>query len=214
MPGGWLSPLQSARSVDPAHGTGQIWQPGAVTIAFRPLQRSDFPLLARWLAAPHVAVWWRQAHSISALESEFGPAVDGRDPTEVLIVEEDVRDVGMVQRYRLDDQPEWQRAVSVGTAPRPAVGIDYLIGDVSRTGQGLGPRIISSLVDDTWVRHPDASAVIVAVQQANRRSWRALEKASFSRDWSGTLASDDPSDEGPSHLYVRRRPIDRQLGDR
>ncbi len=45
----------------------------------------------------------------------------------------------------------------------------------------------------------------VAVQQDNRRSWRALEKAGYSRVFAGMIESDDPSDAGPSYLYVRLR---------
>ena len=47
--------------------------------------------------------------------------------------------------------------------------------------------------------------IVAAVQQGNRRSWRALEKAGFSRTWAGQLESDDPSDAGPSYVYVRAR---------
>jgi aminoglycoside 6'-N-acetyltransferase len=178
-----------------------------MALAFRALARSDFPEVMDWLSAPHVAQWWRDAHGPRAVESQFGPVVDGRDPTEVSIVEEDGRDIGLIQRYRLGDNPEWERVIAVGTAPRPAVGIDYLIGDASRVGEGLGPRLIACFVEDTWDCHPDAQAVVVAVQQANRRSWRALEKAGFQRDWSGTLACDDPGDAGPNHVYVCLRPI-------
>ena len=189
------------------HGAHPFWHPDRVTIAFRAVRRSDFARLSRWLGAPHVAVWWRQPHHAADLEAEFGPVVDGRDPTEVLVVEEDGHDVGLIQRYRLDDNPQWEQAVSVGSAPRPAIGIDYLIGDESRIGKGLGPRIIARITDDTWERYPEAVAVVVAVQQANRRSCRALEKAGFEREWSGVLRSIDPSDAGPSHVYVRLRPI-------
>lgn len=177
-------------------------------MAFRALQRSDFPRLSSWLETPHVALWWRHANDAGTVESDFGPAVDGRDPTEMFVVEEDGRDIGLIQRYRLDDHPRWEATVSVGASPCPAIGIDYLIGEESRIGQGLGARMISRFVDDTWDRHPDARAVVVAVQQANRQSWRALEKAGFRREWSGTLDSDDPSDGGPSHLYVLLRPVE------
>ena len=50
------------------------------------------------------------------------------------------------------------------------------------------------------------SAVVVAVQQANRASWRALEGAGFRRQWEGLLVTDDLSDQGPAYLYVRYRP--------
>lgn len=176
-------------------------------IAFRSLERSDLRQLSRWLAAPHVAAWWRQPHDAADLEADFGPVIDGRDPTEIFIVEDDGQDVGLIQRYRLEDDRQWEQAMAVGSSPRPAVGIDYLIGEESRIGQGLGPRIIACFIDDTWERFPDVVAIVVAVQQANHRSCRALEKAGFKREWSGMLRSVDPSDAGPSHVYVRLRPI-------
>lgn len=140
------------------------------------------------------------------VEADFGPVVDGTDPTEVYVVEEDGHGIGIIQRYRFDDDPEWDRVMAVGSVPRPAMGLDYLIGVEERTGQGLGAPIIAEFVDDSWARFPDIRAVVVDVHQANYRSWRALEKAGFRRDWSGTIQSDDLSDEGPQHVYVRLRP--------
>ena len=175
--------------------------------SFRPLERSDFPRLSEWLATPHVAAWWRHQHDPASVEADFGPIVDGEDTTEGFVVEEDGRAIGLIQRYRLDDEGDWDRTVAVGSAPRPAAGIDYLLGDESRVGQGLGPRVIDAFVVATWEGYPDLVAIVVAVQQANRRSWRALEKAGFRRDWSGILESDDPSDAGPSHVYVRLRAL-------
>ena len=175
--------------------------------AFRRLQRSDFPRLSEWLATPHVEEWWQHGHDPASVEADFGPMVDGADPTEAFVIEEAGSAVGLIQRYRFDHNLAWDRTLAVGTAPRPAAGIDYLIGEESRVGRGLGPRAIADFVLETWDRYPDLAAVVVAVQQANRRSWRALEKAGFERDWSGPLESDDPSDAGPSHVYVRLRPL-------
>ncbi len=175
-------------------------------LAFRPLDRHDFALVGQWLAAPHVELWWRQDHGRAAVEAEYGPAVDGVDPAEVFIVEDDTRPIGLIQRYRLSDYPEWERAVPAGVTPEQGAGIDYLIGDQTLIGHGLGGRIISAFVDNTWDRYPEVAAIVVAVQQANRRSWRALEKSQFRRIWAGTLDSDDPSDAGPSYVYVRFRP--------
>jgi len=177
-----------------------------VTLRFRPLVRTDFALLAEWLAAPHVETWWRQEHSSAAVEAEYEPVVDGRVPTEVFIVEDDARPIGMIQRYRLRDEPEWEHAIPAGVTPEDGAGIDYFIGDESLIGRGLGGRIISAFVASTWDRYPEVPAIVVAVQQENRRSWRALEKAQFRRVWAGTLDSDDPSDAGPSYVYVRLRP--------
>lgn len=175
-------------------------------LGFRRLTREDFPLLSRWLAQPHVQRWWRQDPSPDAVEADFGPAVDGSDPTEILIVLDGQRPVGLVQSYRIGDHPAWHRALTVIAAPADAVGIDYLIGEPDATGRGLGPTTIRRFVDEIWRRYPSTPAVVVPVQQHNPASWRALEKAGFRRVWSGVLRSDDPSDEGPSHVYELARP--------
>ena len=74
------------------------------------------------------------------------------------------------------------------------------------TGHGLGRQMIAAFVELTWNDLPDITAVVVAVDQGNEASWRALQGANFLRAWAGVLGSDEPSDQGPSYLYVRRRP--------
>ena len=170
-------------------------------IGFRPLERADLVILARWLAAPHVARWWREDATPEAVEASYGPSVDGRDPTELFVVEVDGEPVGMVQRYRLEDEPSW--AAAIGTTD--GVGIDYLIGVEELTGKGIGARMIDAFTTMTFERYPDVDRVVVAVQQENAPSWRALENAGYRRVFAGTIASGDPSDEGPSYLYVRPR---------
>ncbi len=174
-----------------------------MALSFRPLERSDLPRLAEWLGAPHVAAWWRERHDVEAIEAKYGPRVDGIEPTDVFVVEADGAPIGLIQRYRIRDYPDWERAIKVATVPNDAVGIDYLIGVPTLIGQGIGAEIIGEFVENTWRQHPDVSAIAVSVQQANRQSWRALEKAAFRRSWEGMLESDDPSDEGPSYIYLR-----------
>ena len=181
-------------------------------LTFRSLRRSDFPLLSEWLAQPHVEAWWCEGHDASAVETRYGPAVDGADPTECFVVDLNGEPVGFIQRYLFDDNPRWQRALAVTGTPSSAAGIDYLIGSRELIGQGLGPAIIGQFVDELWTRYPSVPAVVVDVSQDNRRSWRALEKAGFHRIWSGMLESDDPSDVGPAHVYIRRRPTSASPG--
>lgn len=173
---------------------------------FRPLERADFDLLGRWIRAPHVAPWWRHDGDGSAVVEAFGPCLDGSDPTEVFVVEGAAGPVGIIQRYWLCDFPDWQAAVRPAGAAEPALGIDYLIGEESLIGRGLGPEMIDAFVTQTLRQHPEAAAIVVAVQQANRRSWRALEKAGFTRASAGSVDSTDPSDEGPQYLYLRSGP--------
>lgn len=175
-------------------------------IRFRRLERADFSMLSEWLVRDHVAPWWREPSDLASIEARYGASIDGQDVTEVFIIELDHTPIGLIQRYLVDDDPAWSRALAVAGAPAPSAGIDYLIGEQTLTGRGLGPLIVECLLLDTWRRYPTIVAVVVAVQQANRRSWRALEKGGFHRFWAGVLASDDPSDRGPSYLYLHERP--------
>ena len=170
-------------------------------VSFRPLARADFALLARWIAAPHVAPWWREDASPEAVESAYGPAVDGADPTEMFIAALEGRDVGYVQRYLLVDYPDWSTTLGITAG----AGIDYLIGEADEIGTGVGSAMVDAFTAATLDRYPEIDCVAVAVQQANPRSWRALEKAGYARVFAGTIESSDPSDDGPSYVYVRRR---------
>ena len=165
-----------------------------------------FPSSRLWLGRPHVGKWWREPADLETVEATYAPMIDGSDPTEGFIAVSEGRPVGFLQRYRLDDNPEWQRAVAVAIGFVPAAGIDYLIGDEHDTGRGLGPQMIAALVADCWTTLPDIEAIVVDVLQANRASWRALESAGFHRVWEGLLRSDHPSDDGPCFLYLASRP--------
>jgi aminoglycoside 6'-N-acetyltransferase len=65
--------------------------------------------------------------------------------------------------------------------------------------------MISRFVDRCWTRYPGEKRVAVALQQDNIPSWKALEAAGFRRAWEGDLASPDPSDRGPSFIYLAQR---------
>lgn len=175
------------------------------TIRFRRLAREDFEMLSAWLASPHVAAWWRDPSDLESVEADYGPSIDGTDPTEVFVVERYGEPIGLIQRYLASDDPRYGRALAPSGAPADAAGIDYLIGAEHLLGNGIGTEMIDLFCEETFERYPESSAVTVAVQQANRRSWRALEKAGFERSWAGMFDTGHASDEGPSFVYVRRR---------
>jgi aminoglycoside 6'-N-acetyltransferase len=186
------------------------------SVRLRPMTRDDFRLLATWLRAPHVEAWFpwvgrpEDADSTAgaalaagtAVEAEYGPCIDGVDPTELFVIEHDTRPVGFIQRYRISDSPLWALALAPALDTTAAVGFDYAIGVLEATGRGIGSAAIRQLAVDTFDRYSDIDSVVVAMQQANRPSWRALERVGFERHWAGLLESSDPSDMGPSYVYV------------
>lgn len=176
-------------------------------LRFRPLLRGDFPLAVGWLAQPHVAAteWGTVEASLAGAEGEFGRSVDGEDGTTVFLVSEGDRPVGIIQSYRIGDDPEYSDDLWMVGVPPEEASIDYLIGEPDAVGRGTGSAMIRLFVAGLWERYPDAPSVIVAVLADNPASWRALEKAGFKRIWSGMARSDYGTDQ-PTHIYRFSRP--------
>jgi aminoglycoside 6'-N-acetyltransferase len=176
-------------------------------LTVRPLTRDDLPRLSQWLAEPHVARWWRDPSDLPSVEASYLPCIDGTDPAEVFVIEAAGRAAGLIERYLVADDPEWDHAMrATGAVTGCAAGIDYLIGEPSLTGRGYGTAVISLFTTLTFRRYPQADAIVAAPQQANAGSWHALERAGYQRWWSGWLESSAPSDAGPAYLYGVRRP--------
>jgi aminoglycoside 6'-N-acetyltransferase len=142
-------------------------------IEFTPLTRDDIPLVAAWLARGHVRRWWRDP-----IEEAVSKRVQGieDDRTEQFLIVVDGRPAGMIQTYLVADHPEW--GAIVGTEPGLA-GVDLFIGEEDLVGLGLGPRVLSQFAREVAFARPGTNACVATVEEPNRRSWRAFEKAGF-----------------------------------
>jgi aminoglycoside 6'-N-acetyltransferase len=175
----------------------------ADAFAWRRVTIDDFPLLQRWLRRSHVARWWHHETSDAAVARDFGPTVRGEELNEDLVVMLDGRPVGLVQRCRLADYPDYRDEIAQAVpVPDGAFTIDYLIGEADLIGKGLGTRMLIVAIARVWLDHPDASCIIVPVNAANIASWRALEKAGLRRVGAGELEPDNPADD-PLHYFYR-----------
>ena len=145
-------------------------------LSFRPLGRSDFPLLQHWLSAPHVDAWWHERIDLAGVDEKYGPRVDGAEPTHVFVIEHEGRPVGWIQWYLWADYPA--HALQLAAEPDSA-GIDLAIGELGMTGLGLGPVAIREFLEQIVFRDGGVSAVISDPEEANRRSVRAFQKAGF-----------------------------------
>jgi aminoglycoside 6'-N-acetyltransferase len=178
-------------------------------VELRRVQRSDFPLLARWLTDPVVARWWAHDTTPEAVERDFGPCVDGAEPTDLFLGCADGRPFGLVQVYAIASYPEYvEELAPVCVVPRGALSIDYLIGESAFRGRGLGAALIAAAVDRGFADHPDAHDVLVPVAAGNAASLAALRRAGATRYAAGDLTPDNPIDP-PDHVvhrFVRRPP--------
>ena len=69
------------------------------------------------------------------------------------------------------------------------IGLDYAIGDPTRTGHGLGAALIAALVTRIRRTHP-AAGLIADPEAANRTSRRVLERNGFSLLREGPINSE------------------------
>jgi aminoglycoside 6'-N-acetyltransferase len=145
-----------------------------VNIAFPPLRDEDVPLVERWLQEEHVARWWRD--SVEEAIDKRRKGIEGRRPTRQFVILADDRPAGMIQTYLVRDHPEWQELVRAGD---DAAGVDLMIGEPDLVGRGLGPRVLTEFTQDVVFADPAVNAVVATVEESNRRSWRAFEKAGF-----------------------------------
>lgn len=150
----------------------------AVQIGFRPVETRDVGVLHRWLNEPGVVAWWEGDDvSWDAVTRNY---VDSDDGTEHWICVADGNDVGWIQCYPATAFPDETSAWFEVGVDRTAAGIDYLIGEASMRGRGLGASMIRTFVHDVvFARHPEWTQVCAAPFVANEGSWRAMEKAGF-----------------------------------
>jgi aminoglycoside 6'-N-acetyltransferase len=168
-------------------------------IGFLLLQRADFPDLQRWLSEPHVSRWWGQPPETADLEEKYGPTIDRTDPTFVFVITLDRRPIGMIQTYRLSDNPEYETAVGV----ERAAGVDLFIGDPDLVGIGLGTEILRVFVGRIgWPTYPEVRRYMAGPSIDNGRSRRAFEKAGFSY----LRIAELPDEPEPECVMVLERP--------
>lgn len=174
---------------------------------FRPLARSDFHLLAGWLATPHVARWWADDPTPAALEADYGACIDGTEPAEVFIALHAGEPLGLVQRYALAAYPEYLEQLAPWLhVAAGAWSIDYLIGPEASVGRGLGTGMVAAFTTCLWADVPAASGIVVPVHADNRASWRTLERAGFRFVARADLEPDNPADSPDHRIYGLERP--------
>lgn len=151
-------------------------------ITFRPLVDSDLPLMHRWLNDPAVVEWWKgEDVSWPAVVRDYGTGHG--EPVEHWIALLDGQPLGWLQCYRAADYVEeetyyWRKHLALDTT----AGIDYLVGEARQRGRGVGSAMIRAFVRDVvFARHPDWTHAAAGPFQANVASWKALEKAGFTR---------------------------------
>ena len=136
---------------------------------FRPFTKKDLPLMAKWLAEPHVAKWWSDKDEELAHITEHIDSIS----VEPFIAELNGKPIAYIQSYdpHMEDEHPYQ------DQPFGTLGIDLSIGDPALIGKGHGPRLIEAFV--LMLFEEGAPRVIIDPDPSNRVAIRAYEKAGF-----------------------------------
>lgn len=138
---------------------------------FRPLSRTDLPLLAEWLERSHVRRWWGEpSEAIGSMEEHIddpsvAPFIVTLDGSDFAFIQ--VADLSVEDDAALADQP-------VGT-----YGIDQFIGPAELTGKGHGPAFIGRFCGGLFAK--GARRILVDPHPDNAIAIRAYSKAGFTR---------------------------------
>ncbi|MEM7296081.1 MAG: GNAT family N-acetyltransferase [Pseudomonadota bacterium] len=137
---------------------------------FRPITRADFPMVARWLSAPHIDGWWGPAEvELPLIEEELAaPHID------MCIVTHRGHPFAYLQDYPAEHYGAPQYA-----GYRRARAIDVFLGDPAFLGQGHAAGFLAQRADE--LLSAGAKAVVVDPDPANARAIRTYAKAGFEK---------------------------------
>ncbi|MCA0050348.1 acetyltransferase [Mesorhizobium sp. B283B1A] len=136
---------------------------------FRPVTEKDLPMIAGWLAEPHVAQWWDDPETEIAEIREHIDSIS----VEPLIVELDGLPIAYLQSY----DPHLEDDHPYADQPFGTLGIDVSIGRPELVGRGHGSAIVRQFVEQLF--EEGVPRVIIDPDPANIRAIRAYEKAGF-----------------------------------
>lgn len=158
-------------------------------IRFDPLQEKHFPLLLKWLKAPHVKAWWDQdVHWTKELiEKKYGCYVQGakrlnstdgiiEKPMHAFIMCINGQEIGYIQYYNAYDFPR-EQGYELEGLPSSLASIDVFIGEADFIGKGLGPVLMEAFLSEHVFKSFDA--VFVDPDTTNTQAIRAYTKAGF-----------------------------------
>jgi len=190
----WLPAGTAARRCLPAmvgHNVARAAGLPRPPVTVRPAAPTDLDEMLAWRATAHVE------RRFGALDdcgrAELSARLAGEAAVGVLTVLAGGRPVGYVQHYRLAEAAAGADPVRAIADPA-AVGIDYLIGDPTLLGHGVGTRAVWAAVRHLCDVGPTVPQVVADPGADNPASARVLAKAGFTEI--GQVPADHPGADG------------------
>ncbi|CAN5154373.1 GNAT family N-acetyltransferase [soil metagenome] len=161
---------------------GELVRGGQLAIRRMHDDLADMSALVRWLNEPHVKEWWDPDEppvTLDAARKEYGKLTYSSSSTVACILTFADRPVGYLQFYQWSSYESETREVDL--RPEPGwYGLDILIGEPDRVGEGIGSRAVDLLCEYLFAQH-GATGVALLTDVENIGAQRAYEKAGFQR---------------------------------
>jgi RimJ/RimL family protein N-acetyltransferase len=123
--------------------------------------------------------WWddgvKTPYPDAAID-DYRDAIQGKDPTYHYIAQVDKRPAGMLQHYRIADDPEYAEALAL---EEDAIGVDLFIGEADLVGRGHGPAMLRQFLRDVAFPFHRIDVCVIGPAVTNVPAIRAYEKAGF-----------------------------------
>lgn len=146
-------------------------------LELRLLNDSDIPLVRIWMNKEHVKRWYEIPH-LGVTIDDWMTEIRERNGefqwlTHLIVMWQGIP-IGLCQYYKCLNSDE-----DFGNLPRiGSYGIDYLIGEETYLGKGLGKNMITLLVNKIF-SFPDALRITADIDKNNKASEKTLLSCGF-----------------------------------
>ncbi|MGH3950434.1 MAG: GNAT family N-acetyltransferase [Pseudonocardiaceae bacterium] len=146
-------------------------QPWSVRIAHG---EGDLALIHRWMSAPHVEEFWYQHWPLERWRAELDAQLAGARSLPCLVAHDDA-DLAYIEVYRV------LRDRLAGHYPHEPhdLGVHIAIGELDRTGRGLGRALLRALALGLLAADSDCDHVVAEPDASNAPSISAFRAAGF-----------------------------------
>jgi lysine N-acyltransferase len=134
----------------------------------------DLERLVRWMHAPHVAEFWKQAWPEDRWRAELERQLSGTHSLPCML-ERDGVPLAYLEIYRVV-----RDRLAGHYAQRPHdLGVHVAIGELGGTGRGLGRSLLREVAEGLLAADPDCTRVVAEPDSRNAPSLRAFSAAGF-----------------------------------
>ncbi len=142
---------------------------------------ADVPNMVRWLREPEVSRWYwdSQRKTEAELTEKWRKRVAGEDDddedTDRYVIVVDGQDIGEIQVYDLETEPEFEAQAGILNA----AGVDVLIGEPEWRNRGVGTAVMRKFIHEYVFTRPRIKTCIIDPEPQNLRAIRSYEKSGF-----------------------------------